>query len=415
MPGWRLMWLGVISVVASFVFHHAWITLAGYAIAFVGCAAHFYASVAPVVLKIYGAIRSRRLSKQPEMGLPASSAAGKDQDMHAAKVVIGSVNEPIQVGEYYVASSYRDMAYLPPTMVTASIWGGMFLGDQALAVCFMLIAPACYMILKWPYSHYVGYFDQSINRSDLFDVKQYGFMAGFIIFGFSLLLLPGEINYDMYIILGILLGVWFLWSLVHYTQTRLRLREWYAQRDCDVFEAEHDDKPSRGVAEKQGLVATRQQGKTRQLTGRNRRRYVGRLKRYKCSSVLARHVILINLMAFNFDIDARLPSHINVVDTSFEQGLLLLMILIVTQAAWWYFIHDDERLREAISTMGAESRLFIDFEWMVALCVIPYLLLAYSVLGSGGMLPEQSVLYSAMICVQIILFFLWLYPGRIPE
>ena len=87
-------------------------------------------------------------------------------------------------------------------------------------------------------------------------------MAGFIIFGFTLLLLPGEINYDMYIILGILLGVWFLWSLVYYTQTRLRLREWYAQRDCDVFETEHDDKSSRGVAEKQGLVATRQQGKT---------------------------------------------------------------------------------------------------------------------------------------------------------
>ena len=413
MPGWRLSWLSGISIVVGFIFHHTWIVFAGAAIALVVCAAQVYVSWVLVVLKkIYGAIQSQRLPRQPEMSMPASSAAGKNQDVHAAKVVIGSATEPIQVGEYYVASSYRDMAYLPPTMVTASIWEGMFLGDQAVAVCFILIAPACYMMLKWPYSHYVGYFDQSMNRSDLFDVKQYGFMAGLIILGFSLL---PEIKYDMYIIIGILLGVWFLWSLVYYTQTRLRLREWYAQRDCDVFEAEHDDKSSRGVAEKPGLVATRQQGKTRQLTGRNRRRYVGRLKRYKCSSVLARHVILINLMAFYFDIDARLPSNLNVVDTSFDQGLLLLMILIVTQAAWWYFIHDDERLREAISTMGAESRLFIDFEWMVALCVIPYLLLAYSVLGSGGMLPEQLVLYSAMICVQIILFFLWLYPGRIPE
>ena len=134
------------------------------------------------------------------------------------------------------------------------------------------------------------------------------------------------------------------------------------------------------------------------------------LKRYKCSTVLSRTAIIFNTLVFSFiGIEPIYYSG----DINFTEGLLLMVFLTIVQVTWWCFRRYDERLKDVIYIMGGASRMLIDFEWLAALCVIPGVLLAYSLLSPGGMLPWQSAMYSAMVGAQITLFFPLPVPGAV--
>ena len=49
-----------------------------------------------------------------------------------------TVTEPIQVGEYYVASIYHDSAYLPPIMIAAGVCMAFVLRE--LFLCWLFYA-----------------------------------------------------------------------------------------------------------------------------------------------------------------------------------------------------------------------------------------------------------------------------------
>ena len=326
-----------------------------------------------------------------------------------------TVTEPFQVGEYYAASAYHDIAYLPPIMIAASVCMALFFENFFLAVYFMLMALLCYMIPRLSYDRFLKYANLSEPENMPFDFKKAGFMVGgmLLVSVVFLLNMRGEVNWDFCILGLVWLGIWFLWSLLYYTQTWLRLGEWYARRDFDVCATVHDDASPQEVAGEHRLAAAGPQELSRQLYGHDRkRRYVARLKRYKCSTVLSRTAIMVNTLVFYF---IGIEPSFHFVDISFTEGLLLMVFLTIVQVTWWCFRRYDERLKDAIYIMGGASRMLIDFEWLAALCVTPGVLLAYSLLSPGGMLPWQSAMYSAMVGAQITLFFLCLYPGRAPD
>ena len=321
-----------------------------------------------------------------------------------------------QAGQYYWAGFFLNHAYAPPTWVTIGIWTALEFKNLPIAGFFVFLAAINHSMLAWQYDLFRRYFNRVrtssfVKHSFLLD----GLIVGSIIAFGVLLYGPGNINWG---VAFLLIVFWLLGSfgtLLFYNHVWPRLYELYGRQDRNVFEEEyHEEQQDGPKARRRKLTAAevREQNRLRAWRMRDRR-YVKRLERYKCSAVLPKNVLLANAAVFYFAIDARLED--SVTDIGFIDGVLVLVILTFAQIAWWYFIRDDGRLREAVYVMGEVSRLFIDIEWALILCVIPCGLLVYSALGPDGMLPWQSMLFALMVAAQIALFFLYLYPGRAPE
>lgn len=327
--------------------------------------------------------------------------------------------EDITIGQYYFANFYLSEIYSPAGFVAFGLCSALFFKRLDIAVGLFVIAAFAHAKLTWIHDRYVRYF----NSMGATQFVRYDWISGVLILGLILFVAyisPEKINKEelMWVLGGLVLSV--LSTVVLYVIIWPRLATWYGLQDRDVFAQEYeasDEEKAKG--RKLSKAAAREQLR-QQLWRRKERRYVGRLKRYKCCVVLPKNVILLNIAIFYFAIDGRLETDAQAQDVlrdiGFIDGLMILTILAVSHFGWWLFIRNDERVEDAVCVMGTAPRMFIDMEWFVTLLIIPCGLLGYSLLfPATGMLPWQSGLYVMLAMAQFLLFWMYLYPGRAPE